>query len=103
MLLQLDAFEKEYDKEIKVKPSRKKGHRALYIKLRALYKEIGDYAYAYQYLEAKHSSPELIKKRWGDKVSKKDLLQLFYSAVDEFSIYGNSIEKWLKSVKEKGF
>jgi hypothetical protein len=71
MLVQLDAFEKEYDKEIKVKSFRKKGHRALYIKLRALYKEIGDYAYAQQYLEAKHTNKELIKKRWGEEVEKK--------------------------------
>lgn len=101
MLIQIDAFEKKYDKEIKVIPSVKRGHRALRNKLRSLYKEIGDYAYAKQYLEAKHTSAKLIKKRWGEDVEKKDLLLLFYSAVDEFSAYGNSIEKWLLMIKVK--
>jgi hypothetical protein len=56
-----------------------------------------------KYLEAKHTNKELIKKRWGEEVEKKDLLQLFYSAVDEFSGFGNSIERWLMKIKEKGF
>jgi hypothetical protein len=103
MLIQVDAFQKEYDKEIKVKPSVKRGHRALRNRLRALYKDIGDYAYAHQYLEAKRTSEEMIKKRWGQEVKKRDLLLLFLSAVDEFSAYGGSIEKWLKKIKVRGW
>lgn len=89
------AINDEYNKAIKEKPNFTKTERASLSKLRALYREVGMYAYAKQFQFAKEQTE--IKKRW--EVSKGRLLILYQEALQKshgwicFDKYLNDLKK----------